>query len=117
MYGMRAAIEGDAQIGSIAVPVAVSISDLFDALKFGAMAAYRIENVVWSFSGDVGGFGIGSDPTWHMITTFRQQNTERFGWYLGYRVIAYDYDDGNGWNYQHYDLRQHGPGIGDSNGF
>jgi hypothetical protein len=205
---MGAAIEGDAQIGSIAVPVDISISDLFDALKFGAMAAYRIENDEWSFSGDVtymnlgwsgqtqqgrassgldveqitvmgtagrrlsphlealfslayfdlssdlqvrllqqrtavsrdaswvdplvglsyvvpiggkwtytlrgdvGGFGIGSDLTWHMSTTFRRQNTERFGWYLGYRVIAYDYEDGNGRNYQHYDLRQHGPGAG-----
>ncbi len=213
IYGMGAAIEGDAQIGNVSVPVDVSISDLFDALKFGAMAAYRIENDEWSFSGDVtymnlgwsgqtqqgrassgldveqitvmgtagrrlsphlealfslayfdlsadlqvrvlqqrtevsrdaswvdplvglnyvvpiggkwtytlrgdvGGFGVGSDLTWHMITTFRRQNTERFGWYLGYRVIAYDYEDGNGRNYQHYDLQQHGPGIGVSIAF
>ena len=213
VYGMGAAIEGDAQIGNVKVPVDVSISDLFDALKFGAMAAYRVENDVWSFTGDVtymnlgwsaqtqqgrassgmdveqitvmgtagrrltphlealfslayfdlsadlqvrvlqqrtevsrdaswvdplvglnyvvpiggkwtytlrgdvGGFGVGSDLTWHMITTFRRQNTERFAWYLGYRVIAYDYEDGSGRNYQHYDLRQHGPGIGVSIGF
>ena len=208
LYGMGAAIEGDAQIGSIAVPVDISISDLFDALKFGAMAAYRIENEVWSFSGDVtymnlgwsqqtqqgragsgldveqitvmgtagrrlsphlealfslayfdlsadlqvrllqqrtevssdaswvdplaglnyavpiggkwthtlrgdvGGFGIGSDLTWHMITTFRRQNTDRFAWYIGYHVIAFGYEDGSGRNYQHYDLTQHGPSVG-----
>ena len=53
VYGMGAAIEGDAQIGNVKVPVDVSISDLFDALKFGAMAAYRVENDVWSFTGDV----------------------------------------------------------------
>ncbi|MBK7903086.1 MAG: hypothetical protein IPJ97_09195 [Proteobacteria bacterium] len=52
-YGMGAAIEGDAQIGNVAVPIDLSISNLFDALKFGAMAAYRIENDEWSFTGDV----------------------------------------------------------------
>ncbi len=208
VYGMGAAIDGDAQIGNVAVPVDVSISDLFDALKFGAMAAYRIENDEWSFTGDVtymnlgwsgqtqqgrasagvdieqltlmgtvgrrisphlealfslgyfdlstdlrvrvleqrteasrdaswvdpliglnyvvpfgdkwsytlrgdvGGFGVGSDFTWHMITTFRRQNTDSFGWYFGYRVIAFDYEDGSGRNYQRYDLVEHGPGIG-----
>ncbi len=68
----------------------------------------------WTYTlrGDVGGFGIGSDFTWHMITAFRRQNTDRFGWYLGYRVIAFDYEDGNGRNYQRYDLVEHGPGIG-----
>ncbi len=208
LYGMGAAIDGDAQIGDISVPIDLSISDLFDALKFGAMAAYRVENDVWSFTGDVtymnlgwsaqteqgrassaidveqltmmgtvgrrftpyveglvslgyfdlstdlrvrllqqrreasrdaswvdplvglnvvvpfsgkwtytlrgdvGGFGVGSDFTWHMITTFRRQNTETFAWYVGYRVIAFDYENGRGQNYQRYDLTQHGPGVG-----
>ncbi len=208
VYGMGAAIDGDAQIGNVQVPVDVSISDLFDALKFGAMAAYRIENDEWSFTGDatymnlgwsgqtqhgrasagvdieqltmmgtvgrrisphlegllslgyfdlstdlrvrvleqrteasrdaswvdpliglnyvvpvgdkwtytlrgdVGGFGVGSDFTWHLITSFRRQNTDRFAWYVGYRVIAFDYEDGSGRNYQHYDLTQQGPGVG-----
>ena len=62
--------------------------------------------------GDVGGFGVGSDLTWHMITTFRRQNTDRFAWYVGYRVIAFDYEDGSGRNYQHYDLTQQGPSVG-----
>lgn len=213
LYGLGAMIEGEAQIGNVQVPVDASISDVFDALKFGAMASYRVENDVWSVTGDitymdlgwsrqtqqgrassgldieqvtvmgtvgrrlsphlealfslayfdlsadlrvrvlqqrteasrdaswvdplvglnyvvpiggkwtytlrgdVGGFGVGSDLTWHMITTFRRQNTERFAWYLGYRVIAYDYEDGSGRNYQRYDLRQHGPGIGVAIGF
>lgn len=208
LYGMGAAIEGDAQVGNLQVPVDVSMSELFSSLKFGAMAAYRIENDEWSVTGDVtymnlgqrtqgprgqtraeldldqltmmatlgrrlspnvealfslayfdlsadlelrvlnqstrasrdadwidpqvglqyslpfadkwtfnlrgdiGGFGIGSDLSWHALTTFRRQNTDRFGWYFGYRVLAYDYEDGNGRDYQRYDLRQHGPGIG-----
>jgi hypothetical protein len=208
LYGMAPMIEGDAQVGNLQVPVDVSLSDFVDALDFGAMAAYRIENDQWSFTGDVtymnlghgertqqgrasvdldveqvtvmatagrritphlealvslayfdvstdlrvrvlqqartasrdaswvdplvgfnyevplcgkwrytlrgdiGGFGVGADLTWHAITKFTYQNSERFSWYVGYRAIAYDYEDGTGRDYQHYDLRQHGPGAG-----
>lgn len=208
LYGMGAAIDGEAQIGNLALPVDVSISDLFDALKFGAMAAYRVENDEWSFEGDVtymnlgwnrrtsggraggelsvdqltvmatagrrinrnlealvslayfdlsseielsvlqqrlratrdadwidpmvglhyslpfaekwtytlrgdiGGFGVGSDLTWQVLTAFRRQNTERFGWFIGYRAVSYDYEDGSGSGYQRYDLLQQGPLAG-----
>ena len=44
IYGMGAAIDGTAQIGPVEVPVDLSTSDVFDALEFGAMAAYRAEN-------------------------------------------------------------------------
>jgi hypothetical protein len=208
LYGMGATIDGDAQIGPLQVPVDVGMSDFFDTLKFGAMAAYRIQNEEWSFAGDVtymnlgssqttqqgraslgvdteqitvmatlgrrvapnleallslayfdvsadlrvrvlqqvrtasrdaswvdpllglnyeipvsgkwrftlrgdvGGFGFGSDLTWHALTKFTYQQSDRFNWYLGYRAIAYDYEEGQGANYQHYDLVQHGPGAG-----
>jgi len=39
-------------------------------------------------------------------------NYRLFSWYFGYRYISYDYETGNGINFQHYDLQQHGPGIG-----
>lgn len=208
LYGMGAAIEGDAQLGNLELPVDVGISDLFDALEYGGMAAYRIENDAWSFTtdvtymalgwqgdapavgargnldidqltvmatagwkltpqlealvsaayfdlssdlairlpnqalaasrgadwidplvglhftqpfagkwtfdlrGDIGGFGVGSDLTWQLMTYVRRHNTEAFSWYVGYRAIAYDYETGQGANYQRYDLVQHGPGIG-----
>jgi hypothetical protein len=51
-YGLGAAIEGEAQVGPVAVPVDMSISDLFDSLDAGAMVAYRIENGIWSFNLD-----------------------------------------------------------------
>jgi hypothetical protein len=70
----------------------------------------------WRFAlrGDVGGFGLGgADFTWHALTKFTYQHSERFSWYFGYRAIAYDYeDDGQGFDYQRYDLLQHGPGAG-----
>jgi hypothetical protein len=208
LYGMGAAIDGEAQIGPLSLPVDVSISDLFDALRFGAMAAYRAENDVWSFEGDVtymnlgvnqngprekvrgelgtdqltvmatagrrlgphvegllslayfdlssdlqvqvlnqrlrarssadwidpmiglayavpfagkwsyslrgdiGGFGVGSDLSWQLLTAVRRQNTDRFGWYLGYRAIGFDYQDGSGRNFQRYNLTQQGPLAG-----
>ncbi len=209
LYGMGATIDGDAQIGQLQVPVDVGMSDFFDSLKFGAMAAYEIRNDVWSFGGDttymnlgwsqrtqhgrasasldveqftlmatvgrrvsphleallsiayfdvaadlrlrvlqqvvtasrdanwidplvglrlelpmgeskwrftlrgdIGGFGVGSDLTWQALTRLTRQNTDRFGWYVGYRALGYDYEEGKGRNYQHYDLRQYGPGAG-----
>ena len=208
LYGMGAAIEGDAQIGPLALPVEVSISELFDALRMGGMAAYRADNGTWSFTGDVtymdlgwsartaadraggelrvdqltvmatvgrrinpkvevlvsaayfdvdttlevrvlqqsrratrgaswvdplvglqysapvgdkwtyslrgdvGGFGVGSDFTWHVATVMRRQVTGKFDWYVGYRVIAYDYSEGSGSDRLHYSMTQHGLGIG-----
>jgi len=53
LYGMGVAIDGDARVGPLTVPVDISISDLFDALDMGGMAAYRIDNGTWSFSADV----------------------------------------------------------------
>lgn len=210
LYGMGVAIDGDARIGPVEVPVDLSISDVFDALEWGAMAAYRVENDTWSFTGDVtymklafdesaqtqlgpvsasldadqltvmatagyrlspnlellgslayfdlssdlavraagqrvarsggadwvdplvglhyqapvggkwtvslrgdvGGFGIGSDLTLHGWATLRNQVSDAFSWFFGYRYIAYDYSTGSGLNREVYDLQQHGPGIG-----
>lgn len=208
LYGMGVAVDGDAQVGPLQVPVDVSLSDFFDSLKFGALAAYRIEDGQWSFTGDltymnlgqsnrtqqgrasagldteqltfmatagyrvmphleallslayfdvsadlrvrlleqvqtasrdvdwvdplvglnyeipisgkwryalrgdIGGFGFGSDFTWHALTKVTYQQSDRFSWYVGYRAIAYDYEEGKGLNYQNYDLVQHGPGAG-----
>lgn len=206
VYGMGAAIDGDAQVGNLRVPVDVSTSDFFDALKFGAMAGYEARNADWSLGldltymnlgqsnstqqnrasasldveqitamatvgrritpnlealfslayfdvaadlrlrvlqqtvtasreanwldglfgaryvtpisgkwsftlrGDIGGGG--SDTTWHALTRFTHQTSDRFSWYVGYRGIAYDYEDGKGRSFQRYDLVQHGPGAG-----
>ncbi len=52
VYGMGAAIDGKTQLGPLAVDVDVSISDVFDALEFGAMAAYRVDNGTWSYTVD-----------------------------------------------------------------
>jgi hypothetical protein len=53
IYGMGVAIDGEAQIGPLQLDVDLSKSDVLDALEFGAMAAYRVENEKWSFTGDL----------------------------------------------------------------
>ena len=59
IYVMGAALDGDAYVGPLHVPVDMSISDVFDALELGGMAAYRADNGTWSFTGDVTYMGLG----------------------------------------------------------
>lgn len=59
LYGMGAAIDGEAQVGDLTVPVDLSISDVFDALEFGAMAAWRVTNDTWSVTVDATYMGLG----------------------------------------------------------
>lgn len=221
IYGMGAAIDGDTQIGPLEVPVDVSISELFDALEMGAMAAYRADNGTWSLTadttfmalggtskserglvkgdldldqftfmgtvgwrwtehlealfslayfdlsadarlritnpvtgesttrkasvdaswvdpllglqynvpfadnwrfnlrGDIGGFGIGSDLSYQVLANFRWQANDTVGVVFGYRLIAFDYEDGkkNARGYQRFDLTEQGPLVGISLSF
>lgn len=77
LYGMGVQIEGDAQIGPISVPVDVSVSDMFDSLDFGAMAAYRIENGTWSYSLDVTYMDLGFSQTTEQGRASAELGTEQ----------------------------------------
>jgi hypothetical protein len=46
------------------------------------------------------------------LTRFTYQQNDRLAWYVGYRAIAYDYEEGRGRDFLNYDLVQHGPGAG-----
>ncbi len=63
LYAMGVAIDGTSQIGPLQLPMDLSMSDVFDALKFGAMAAYRVENDDWSLTGDVTYMNLGWSPS------------------------------------------------------
>lgn len=214
IYGMGAALDGDAQVGPVKVPVNLSIGDVFDALEMGAMAAYRADNGTWSVTGDlaymglgghqktqrglvkgdvgidqtsfmvtvgrhlgenfqvlgslsyfdlstrlkvtttapitgdktvrkantsanwvdpmigvlyglplaegwrlnlrgdIGGFGIGSDLAYQVFPNVQWQASDKLGVVVGYRVIGFDYKEGSGAHYQHYDLVEQGPLLG-----
>jgi hypothetical protein len=213
VYGMGAAMDGTAEIGNVKVPVDLSASDILDMLEFGAMAAYRVDNGTWSFTGDatfmglgswdrtqggrvkgeidvdqltvmgtfgrrwtdhleflfglayvdltadlkvtgelgnfkagrdadwidptiglqynrpfadnwrfnlrgdIGGFGVGSDFMYHLLGSVRWQASDTVGVFAGYRLISFDYEDGAGRDYQHYDLTEQGPLVGVSVSF
>jgi hypothetical protein len=62
--------------------------------------------------GDLGGFGIGSELMYQLLATFRWQASDTAGVVFGYRLIGFDYEEGQGQNYQHYDLTEQGPLVG-----
>lgn len=68
----------------------------------------------WRFTlrGDLGGFRIGSEKTYYALARVTYQSSEQWSWHAGYRVISYDFEEGEGRGFQRFDLRQHGPGLG-----
>lgn len=66
--------------------------------------------------GDVGGFDIGSDFTWHAIGTYEFKLFERAGYdfdaYIGYKALSVDYSEGSGNGQYRFDALQHGPVLG-----
>ena len=68
------------------------------------------------FRGDIGGFGVGSDFTWQIVTAYNFELGESHGimWsgVVGYRALYADYSEGSGSDRFAYDLLQHGPMLG-----
>ncbi len=71
-------------------------------------------NPRWSLmgKGDIGGFGIGSDFTWHATLALNWMASDRVGVALLYRHIAVDYESGSGASRFALDITQAGPGLG-----
>jgi hypothetical protein len=67
-------------------------------------------------SGDVGGFGIGSDFSWQAIGAynFEVARTTSATWsgQIGYRALYVDFSKGSGTTRYAYDMLQHGPVVG-----
>jgi hypothetical protein len=68
----------------------------------------------WLFvaKGDIGGFGVGSDFSWHVTVFAAWRATQRGHLILGYRHIDVDYDDGSGADRFLWDLALGGPTVG-----
>lgn len=66
--------------------------------------------------GDVGGFGVGSDFTWHVLATsnwqLRKTATHSIDAYVGYKALSVDYTQGTGNTKYGFDVLQHGPVTG-----
>lgn len=66
--------------------------------------------------GDVGGFGAGSDFSWHVLAAynFLLCATDRYvlDGYVGYKALSVDYSEGSGNTKYEYDVIQQGPVVG-----
>ena len=66
--------------------------------------------------GDIGGFGIGSQFTWHVLATYNSYLGTHAGiaydGYLGYKALSVDYDEGIGTGRYEFDVIQQGPVVG-----
>jgi hypothetical protein len=69
-----------------------------------------------TLSGDVGGFGAGSEFSWQAIGAYRFALAQAYGatWsgLLGYRALYVDYSKGAGDTLYQFDMLQHGPIAG-----
>lgn len=69
-----------------------------------------------TLSGDVGGFGAGSQFSWQAVGayrwTFARSHAVTWSGFLGYRALYVDYSKGSGEHLYAYDMLQHGPMIG-----
>ena len=53
----------------------------------------------FTLQGDVGGFGVGSDFTWHVLAAYNfpvEFAGLKFTSYLGYRALSIDYEEESG---------------------
>lgn len=68
----------------------------------------------WDFivRGDIGGFGVGSDFTWHASAFANWQFSEHGSLLFGYRHMDVDYDDGSGSSRFRWDVGEGGPTVG-----
>ncbi len=62
--------------------------------------------------GDIGGFGIGSDFTWHTIGVVDFWPWQHVGFKGGYRALNYQFEDDKGTQTFELDLLLHGPILG-----
>lgn len=66
----------------------------------------------FNFSGDIGGFGVGSDLTWQAYPYFDWQFAKCASLQLGYRFLYTDYESGSGATLFKYDILTSGPQVG-----
>jgi hypothetical protein len=69
-----------------------------------------------TLSGDIGGFGVGSELSWQAVGAYRFAFAKIYGadWsgMIGYRALYADYSKGAGNTLYRFDVLQHGPMVG-----
>jgi hypothetical protein len=73
-------------------------------------------NLALIASGDIGGFGAGSEFSWQVIGAlnyeFLQRNNVTWSGMVGYKALSVDYSQGSGLTRYEFDMVMHGPIVG-----
>ncbi len=101
----------NAEIKEDQVPVAKGSEDWVDPIVGGRYTWPFARNWLFLVRGDVGGFGVGSDFGWNVITGVDYRVGD-MSFFFGYRAFGVDYSSGSGDDLFKYDVTRHGPGIG-----
>ncbi len=104
------------------VPKVEQTESWTDPIIGGRILADLSRSRKWDFrlKGDIGGFGVGSDFTWHVLAlvgyNFKLFKADGAA-LLGYRALYQDFETGSGTDKYAWDVTQHGPIIGLSIGW
>jgi hypothetical protein len=83
----------------------------FDPMLIAVFKNTPEKKIIYSFRGEIGGFGIGSDLAWQIQAYAGYRFSELFQIQGGYRVISLDYENGSGADRFKYDVNTYGPVI------
>ena len=81
--------------------------------RVGAQAFIPLSDKWWvGLLGDIGGFGVGSDLTWHEYVNLGYRVSHLVAITLGYQALDVDYEDGSGRSHVKLDVMISGPQLG-----
>ena len=86
--------------------------DWFDPIVGGRVSLPLGKKFSLNLSGDIGGFGVGSDLTWQAYPYLNWQISKLASVQAGYRLLYTDYETGSGANRFKYDMLTSGPQVG-----
>ena len=99
--------------GTLSASESVSWADPLVGLRLRHQFAPGLNFVA---SGDVGGFGVGSQFSWQALAAinydFYVRNNVIWSGMLGYKALSVDYSKGSGLTRYEYDMTMHGPILG-----
>ena len=115
LYGGGRYTSMELDLDTAGAPSANQSQDWIDPIVGARVGMHLSEHVSLLFSGDVGGFGVGSDFAWSILGLFAYTwRTESVEWSIlaGYRALGQDYTTGSGTRRFRWDVTMHGPILG-----
>jgi hypothetical protein len=83
----------------------------FDPMLIAVFKNTPGKKIIYSFRGEIGGFGVGSEFAWQVQAYAGYRFSKLFQIQGGYRIISLDYETGNGSDYFLYNMDTFGPVV------